>query len=499
VLRPEALWHDGKPVTADDVIFTIEILKLKGSPTLKTLLLPITGAEKRGPRTVRIHMSGQATRQLPLQISSGMRIVPRHYWAKREFERTTLEPPLGSGPYRIAGVDPGRSVTYERVRDYWAKDLNVNVGHFNYDRIQYKYYHDFSIHVEAVKGRDVDVNVEYVPKVWVTGYETPAKLRGHFLQERIETKEPGLNRVRIINLRRKKFQDPRVREALTLAYDHQWTDATLTYHGFPLTRSFFENSDLAHHGPPSAEELALLEPFREELDPRVFEKQWDPPVTSGHGRSREHLVTADRLLKEAGWIVRDGVRVNERTGEPFQIEFLIVVPELTATTLSYADSLKKLGIDMTIRAPYTAEYRNLIHVKRDFDMTISTFALSIVPGVELWNLFGSRTADLQYSRNWGGIKSPVVDFLIEKIVGANSRAELRTAAHALDRVLCWSFFYTNIGTRPGTHYAHWNIFGRPALQPRFATGFPSTWWIDPVKEGMVASGQTIEVDRAAVR
>ncbi len=497
VLRPGARWHDGNPVTTEDVVFTVEILKEKGSPLEKTLLGAITRAERRGPHTVRIHMSGHATRQLPLQIAGEMQILPQHYWATRNFDRTTLEPPLGSGPYRVASVDAGRSITYERVRDYWGKDLNVNIGRFNFDRIQYKYFQDLHTQVEAVKGRDVDWKPEILTKIWATGYETPAKRRGHLVQEVIETERPINNYARTLNLRREKFQDPRVREALTWAYDYQWTNRVLYFNGYGRMRSYFQKSDMEHWGAPSPEELQLLEPFRDALDPRVFERQYDAPATTGRGRSRENMLIADRLLREAGWIVRDGVRVNARTNRRLDIEFLLTTREATPSVLAYADSLKHLGIRMTLRMPFTAAYRNLVSVQRDFDMVNATIAPKLVPGVELRNLYGSSAADREYSRNTPGIKNPAVDFLIEKILTARSRADLVTATRALDRVLCWCFYHMKIGNFPSARWVYWNIFGRPERRPRFATGFPFTWWIDPVKEQTVASGEPIEVDQAA--
>lgn len=498
-LRPEARWHDGVPVTPEDVVFTVEILKEKGSPKEQTLLLAVERAEVRGPRTVRIHMSGRATRQLPLEVSNELRILPRHYWAEREFDETTLEPPLGSGPYRIGDIVAGRSITFERVPDYWARDLNVNVGQYNFDRVIYKYFQDVSVQLEAVKGHAVDWNLEGVSKVWNTGYDTPARRRGHFVLEVVETERPIVNRMRVFNLRREKFQDPRVREALTWAYDHEWKNNVLTYHEYKRSRSYFENSDMEHRGPPSAEELALLEPFRAELDPRLFERQWDPPVSPGHGRNRENLLVADRLLREAGWVVRDGVRVNAKTGERFEIELLMSVPEWTRTSLAYADSLKRLGIAVRMRSPYTAEYRNLILVERDFDMVYSVLRMQLVPGAELRNRLGSSAADRPYSLNLAGIESPAVDFLIGQVTSSKSRAELVTAARALDRVLCWGFYTMSVGHTPGSRYAYWNVFGRPETQPRFHTGFPHTWWIDPERERRVAEGEHIEVGQAALR
>ena len=496
-LRPEARWHDGKPVTADDVVFTVEILKEKGSPVLKTLLREVTSAEKRGPLTLRIHMSERATRQLPLRISSSMRILPEHYWATREFDKTTLEPPLGSGPYRIGEVKAGRTITYERVRDYWGKDLNVNVGRFNFDRIQYKYYQDLYMQLEAIKGREVDWRAATISKIWATAYDIPAKRRGHFIQETVMTERPIVNITRVINVRRKKFQDSRVREALTLAYDHEWANDIIFFRDHPRSRSYFQYSDMEHNGPPSPAELELLEPFRDQLDPRIFERQWDPPIASGRSRNRENLRIADGLLKQAGWIVRNGMRVNAQTNEPFEIEFLLVIPEATNVALAYADNLKRLGIDMTIRLPFTAEYQQLVGVERQFDMTYLVIGLRLVPGAELRNLFGSQAADRAYSRNVPGIKNPAVDSLIEKIIGAQNRGELVTAARALDRVLCWGFYYIDAGHVLGSRYVYWNIFGKPEQTPRFATGFPDTWWIDTAKEEMVASGKPIEVDQAA--
>ena len=497
-LRPEARWHDGESISADDVVFTVEVLKEKGSPREKMLLRAVAGAEKLGPRRVRIHLSGQATRQLPLQIGGELRILPEHYWATREFDKTTLEPPLGSGPYRIAEVDPGRRISYERVRDYWGKDLNVNVGRFNFDSIHYRYSQDLNMQTMAVKGHEVDWHVENLTKTWVTAYNTPAKHRGHLIQEVIETDQPRSQPVRVMNLRQERFQDPRVREALTLAHNYHWINEVLYFHQLRPMRSYFHASDMEHWGRPPPEELELLEPFRESFDPRIFERQWDLPPSAAHGRNRENLFAADRLLKEAGWIVRDGIRVNRRTGEQFEIEFLLPVPGASPNALVYADSLKRLGIRTTIRAPFIVEFQRRVAAERDFDLIYTNVAVGIVPGAELRNLFGSSAADREYTANIAGIKSPAVDSLIEKIISARSRAELVTAARTLDRVLCWGFYHLKFAIYPSAHWVYWNIFGRPEQQPRFATGFPDTWWIDPVKEQMVASGEPIEVDQAAM-
>ncbi len=494
VLRPEARWHDGEPVTADDVVFTVGILREKGSPSWKTLLLAVEGAEKLGPRRVRIHLSSRATRQLPLQIGAEMQILPRHYWATREFDKTTLEPPLGSGPYRVADVDPGRSIRYERVHDYWGRDLNVNIGRFNFERIQYKYFQDLYVQMEAIKGHDVDWRSEFSAKRWATGYDTPARQRGHFILETLETGQPAIRAVWAFNLRRKKLQDPRVREALVRAYHQQWISAVLLYDDFKSARSFFENSDMEHRGPPSPGELELLEPFRAELDARIFERQWDPPVGLAHGSNRENLHIADRLLERAGWVVREGARVNERTGERLELQFLVGSPSISRHALPYMASLEQLGIQVEIRSPFSTEYQNLVGVERDFDLSSTLIALRLVPGTELRNLFGSEAADRPYSRNTAGIRNPIVDALIEKIIGARSRGELVTAASALDRVLSWGFYYVSIGKLRSTRHAYWNIFGRPEVRPRYSTGFPFTWWIDSAKQELVASGQPIEVD-----
>ncbi len=272
-------------------------------------------------------------------------------------------------------MDPGRSNSCERVRNYWARDRNVHVGRCTFDHILYRYFLDNSMQVEAVKGHELDWKIEFTPKVWATGYETPAKQRGHLIQETMLTERPVLVPVRIINLRMEKFQDPRVREALTWAYDQEWTDQVLFFGILPRSRSYFQSSDLEHRGPPSAEERALLDPFRDQLDPRIFERQYEPPVVRERGRNRENLLIADRLLNEAGWVVRNGVRVHAVTGEPYEISFLLTAPAGAPAELSYADSLRVLGITMTMRSPFTAEYQRRVSVDRDFDMILTTFGL----------------------------------------------------------------------------------------------------------------------------
>lgn len=497
-LRPEARWHDGLPVTSRDVVFTVEILKAQGSPREKMMLMEVESAEERGPRSVRIHFGPGAHRQLPLHVSGEMEILPAHYWADQSFDETTLEPPLGSGPYRVVEVELGRRITYERAPDWWGQELNVNVGRFNFDRIQFKFYQDLHMTIEAIKGREVDSKFEMISHLWRVAYEIPAKRRGLLLQETLRTENPMRQNLVILNLRRQKFEDARVREAFFLAYDQPLYRQKSGANVEVTSRSYFEGSDLEHRGPPSEHELALLEPFRQELDPRIFERQWDPPPSPKGGRNRPNLLKADRLLREAGWVVRDGVRVNAQTGEPFQLKILTATSGEVPGLLMYADNLKRLGITAKLRTVQTAEYVNTVLVERDFDLTVSLFILKVAPGAELRNLFGSHAGKRPYGLNLPGIQSRAADFLIERIVGAKSRQELVTAAHALDRVLLYGFYYISMGATPGMNYAFWNIFGRPQVPPRFATGYPYTWWIDQDKLAKVESGASIPIERAGL-
>lgn len=483
-LRPEARWHDGKPVTAEDVAWTFRQLKEHGSPILRLEFAQLTSAEVLGPRHVRFEIRG-ATSPKPAQSAANMWVMPKHWWADRDFAETTLEAPLGSGAYRISEVDPGRKIVFERVHDYWGRDIPVMKGRFNFDRVEYDYFSDENVIHEAHKAGVVDARLEGVAKRWATEYDFPGAEAGLFIKDLIVTERPfGMVFGLLFNMRLERFQDARVREALALAYDFEWSNRIL-YHGFyERVDSFFENSDLAAEGLPGEAELELLEPFRGQVPERVFTEPYRPAETRGRGYARANLLKAARLLEEAGYEVRDGVLVDAETGRPFTIEFVTVSVYLERSLMPYLAALERLGIGTSIRTVEVSQYINRVG-RFDFEGSIRTYSQSLVPGSELRNYWGSAAADRPFSLNSPGIADPVVDHLIEQIVGARSRAELIAATRALDRVMLWNFYVIPGYFPPGYRYGYWDRFAKPAVQARFRSGFFDTWWYERDKAARV--------------
>jgi|TARA_B100002003_G_C14136007_1_gene546370 microcin C transport system substrate-binding protein len=485
-LRPEARWHDGEPVTADDVVFTFNQFKEHGDPARRLRYRDIVAARKTGPHQVTFDIK-DATSPKQAQVIARMHIIPEHYWRERIFNETTLEIPLGSGPYRVVEVDPGHTVTLELVDDYWGRDIPVNKGRYNVRTVVYDYYKDEHVIHEAKKVGAVDGNLEGVAKRWATEYDFPGFQQGLFIKNLIVTERPwGMENGMLFNLRKSKFQDVRVREALATAYDFEWANRVLYYSFYERSDSFFENSDLAQRGLPSKEELELLEPFRDQIPPRVFTHVFRPSVTKGYGYARENLLRAAQLFREAGWVVRDNVLVNEETGEPFVIELISYSLYGERAMMTFVNAVKRLGIRCRIRTIEVSQYINR-HGTHDFGGIMENYAQTLTPGNELRNYWGSSSASQQYSRNAAGIADPVVDQLIEKVIGARSHLQLITATRALDRVLLWNFYMIPGFWPPGYRYGYWDKFGRPKIQARFRTGFFDTWWIDSEKEAAIAA------------
>jgi microcin C transport system substrate-binding protein len=479
-LRKQARWHDGKPVTATDVVFTFNKIKQNGSPVLKAELYTVVSVEALGSHEVIFRFKG-ATSPKQAQSVANMIVIPEHYWRDRDFEKTTLDIPLGSGPYRIVAIDPGRKITYELVDDYWARDIAVNKGRFNLAEVVYEYFSDENVIHEAHKAGVVDARMEGVAKRWATEYDFPGYQNGLFIKNLIATERPfGMVFGVMFNLRLNKFKDIRVREALALAYDFEWSNRILYYGFYERVDSYFENSDLAQSGLPSDEELVLLEPFRDQLPERVFTKEFRPAKTRGVGYERRNLLKAARLLREAGYKIEDGLLVNKENGQPFSIDFLMVSVYLERSLMPYVYNLKRLGIDTRIRTVEASQYINRLG-KFDFEGIIRTYSQTLTPGMELQGFWGSAAANRKYGRNSAGIENPVVDFLIEKVIGARSRNELITASHALDRVMLWNFYAIPGYFPPGYRYGYWDKFSRPDTQAKFRTGFFDTWWYDDDK------------------
>jgi microcin C transport system substrate-binding protein len=481
-LRKEARFHDGTPMTPEDVVWTFEILRAKGAPSYRSYYGDVTKVEKEGERGVRFSFKSAENRELP-QILGQMPVLSRAYWAGRDFEKTTLDPPLGSGPYKIESVDPGRSITYRRVADYWASDLPVMKGRYNVDTIRYDYYRDATIALEAFKAGQFDVKLENSSKDWATGYDSPALRAGLIKKEEIPNGLPSGMQGFAYNLRRPLFQDPRVREALAYAFDFDWSNKNLFYGAYKRTRSYFDNSELAATGVPQGEELKILEKFRGQIPDQVFTTGYDPPKYDGSGNIRDGVRAALKLLKEAGWTFKGEKLVNDETGQPFEFEILLDNPQFERIVLPFAKNLERMGITARVRTVDNAQYQKRMETF-DYDMAVVAFGESLSPGNEQREYWGSQSADEQGSRNLMGIKSKVVDELIEELVRAPDRASLVARTHALDRVLQYGYYLIPHYHIAAFRVAHWDKFRRPTVAPKYAVGL-ETWWIDPTAEQAV--------------
>lgn len=479
-LRPEARWHDGRPITVDDVLFSWTTLRDQGRPNHRAYYGRVARAEKQGERGVRFTFAppdtGIPDRELPL-ILGLMPILPRHYWEGRSFETTTLEPPLGSGPYRIAALDPGRSITYQRVPDYWGRDLPVNRGQYNVDTIRYDYYRDDSIALEAFKAGAVDFRRETDPTRWATGYESPAVRNGRIRLESLPHGRPEPMRALIFNTRRPMFQDPRVREALSHALDAEWINRTLFHGAFRRAASYYPNSELAATGLPGPAELAILEPWRASLPPELFTHPVALPATDASGPSglRPNLRKATALLAQAGWTIRDGRAVGG-DGQPLRFEILLNNPADERVALEFARALERIGVTAAVRTVDSAQYQARLD-SFDFDMTLRHWASSLSPGNEQPYYFGSAAADQEGSRNYPGIRNPAVDAIAASLGETTDRADLVARVKALDRALLWGHYAIPLYYLPDDRVAFWSRLHHPAIVPVYGV-ILETWWIE---------------------
>ena len=478
-LRPEARFHDGSPITADDVVWTFDTLKSKGHPFYNSYYSRVMQAEKLGPRKVRFSFSPGDNRELPLIVGQ-LPVLSKAYWSTHDFEKTTLEPPLGSGPYRVASVEPGRSIGYKRVKDYWGAKLPVRAGRDDFDTIRYDYYRDTTVALEAFKAGQYDFREENVAKNWATGYDIPAVAAGLIKKEQIPNEVATGMQAYVYNTRRPLFQDRRVREALGYAFDFEWTNKYLFYAAYTRTKSYFSNSELASHGSPSPAELRILDPFRGQEPEAVFTKEYAPPQTDGSGDIRNNLVRALKLLEEAGWSIKDMRLVDKRSGEPMQFEILLADPSFERVTLPFAKNLERLGVTARVRTVDTAQYQNRLD-NFDFDMMVANWPESLSPGNEQIDYWTSQRADVPGSRNLAGIKDPVVDKLVDLVIAAGDRQSLVDRTRALDRVLLWGQYVIPQWHITAFRVAYWDKFDRPVIAPKYALGF-DTWWVDAAKE-----------------
>jgi len=477
-LRKEARWHDGKPVTVEDVIFSLSIIKTKGHPFYRSYFKNLERAEAVGERKVKFTFSGGVNRELPL-ITGQLPILPKHYWETREFDKTTLEPPVGSGPYRIKSFEAGRSIAYELDPNYWGKDLPVNKGTDNFQTIRYDYYRDTTVALEAFKAGEYDFRQENVAKEWATGYDSPPLREGLIKKVEIRHEQPTGMQAFVFNTRREMFKDRRVRHALAYAFDFEWTNKNLFFGQYTRTKSYFSNSELASSGLPGPEELKILEPFRGQIPNEVFTTEYVPPATPDQEAHRANLRTALRLLKEAGWTIKDRKLVNAKTDKPFQFEILLNQPTWERIALPFARNLERLGIEAKVRTVDPAQYQKRTD-DFDFDMVVASFGQSLSPGNEQRDFWGSAAAAEPGSRNLIGIKDPVVDQLIDLIIAAPDRDQLIYRTRALDRVLLWGHYLIPHWHIQNFRVAYWDKFGRPEITPKYALCF-QCWWIDDAK------------------
>lgn len=472
ILNPRARFHDGTPVTAEDVIFTFNILLEKGDPMYRHYYADVAQVVAEDKLRVRFDFKHQDNRELPL-ILGQIQVLPKHWWATRDFSKGDLEPPLGSGPYRIGKVAPGSAVTFERVKDWWAKDLPVSRGLYNFDRIQVDFYRDSQVALEAFKAGQFDVNLEYSAKDWNTGYDSPALRAGKFVQLAIPNHNPAGMQGYVFNLRRPIFQDRRVREAIAQLFDFEWANKQLFYGAYKRTHSYFENSEMAATGLPSEAELKLLEPLRDKLPPEVFSQEFKPPVSDGSGIIREQSRRAYQLLTEAGYRI-DNDKMIGPDGKQLAFEFLNFQPNLERVVLPFKRNLAELGIDLQIRRVDVSQYINRLR-SRDFDMTSAIWPQSSSPGNEQREFWHSSSADNPGSRNLMGLRDPAIDQLVEGLIRSGSREELITHARALDRALLWGHYVVPNYYVDTWRVAYWKRFGRPPVTPLYDYGL-MTWW-----------------------
>jgi len=491
-LRAEAKWHDGKPVTPEDVIFSLGAFKAN-SPMYSGYYRHVVKAEKTGERDITFTFDGPGNRELP-QIVGQLNVLPKHWWEgtdasgkKRDVAATTLEPPLGCGAYRIKEFAAGRTIVFERVKDYWGKDLNVNVGRDNFDEMRFEYFRDTTVALEAFKGDAFDWRSENSAKSWATAYDFPAVKEKRVVLEEFPNRAVGRMQGMVLNLRRDKFKDPRVRLALNYAYDFEEMNKQLFFGQYQRIASYFDGIELASSGLPEGQELAILETVRDKVPPEVFTKPYKNPVGGSPENVRANLREATRLLREADYEIGNQKLTNARTGEQLSIEFLIDDPPFERIIQFYIPLLARLGIAASIRQVDGAQYENRLR-NWDFDIIVHSWGQSLSPGNEQRDYWGTAAADRTGSRNYAGIKNPAVDALIERITFAKDRAELVAATKALDRVLLWNHYVVPQYTYNKTRSARWDRFGRPEKLPEYASSaFPTIWWWDAERAAKTGS------------
>jgi microcin C transport system substrate-binding protein len=489
-LRANARWHDGQPVTPEDVVFSFDTFK-QNSPQLGAYYRHVTKAEKTGEREVTFIFDGPGNRELP-QIVGQLPVLPKHWWQgtdksgrKRDVAATTLEPALGSGPYRLKDFVAGHTIVYEKFADYWGKDLNLNIGANNFAQIRYEYFRDSTVALEAFKGDQVDWRTENSAKNWATAYDFPAVREKKVVLEEFPIRNFGVMQAFAFNIRRDKFKDPRVRRAFNFAFDFEEMNRTIFFGQYKRISSYFEGTELASSGIPQGKELEILQSVRDKVPADLFSKPYTNPVGGSQQANRNNLREALSAFREAGYEIKNTKLVNVKTGEPFSVEFLAEDPATERYVLFYKPSLQRVGMTVNVRVVDAAQYENRLR-QWDFDVIVASWGESLSPGNEQRGFWSSQAADQPGSRNLVGIKNPAVDALIERVIFAKDRDELVAAAKALDRVLLWNFYVVPQWTYGKQRSARWDRFGRPATLPKYGlSAFPTIWWWDADKAAKV--------------
>jgi microcin C transport system substrate-binding protein len=483
LMRPQARFSDGTRLTAHDAAFSINILKQDGHPNIQILLRDVLSAEAENDEVLVVHFAEKRGRDVPLFVAGNIPIFSRVYYGSRKFAESTLDIPLGSGPYRVGRFEAGRYVEYERVRDWWGATLPANIGQYNFDVVRYEFYRDREVGFEGFTAKNYLFREEFTSRTWATRYDFPAIRGGRVKQELIPDETPSGGQGWFFNTRRPKFADPRLREALNYAFDFEWTNKTIMYDAYKRTHSIFQNSDMMAVGPPGPEELALLEPWRGKVPDQVFREPFVPPVSDGSGQDRALLRKASQMLQEAGFPIKNGKRIN-LLGEPITFEFLLDEPSFQPHHMPLIKNLATLGIDATLRIVDPVQFRARVE-GFDFDVTIERFNLSTTPGDALRTYFTSQAAATKGSFNLAGMANPAIDDLVNKVIEAKTRPEMVIACRALDRVVRAGMYWIPQWYNPSHRLAYWDVYGRPKTNVRYPRGIPeiwvTTWWYDREK------------------
>ena len=476
-INPKAKFHDGSPITREDVLFSLETFQNKGTPNQKKTYGKVIKTELVDQNGIKMIFVNNEDKELPLIIAGFLPIVPKKYYENIDVTKTFLDIPLGSGPYTIESLEPGRQIKYQRVKDYWAKDLLANKGQYNFDTLIYDYYKDSNVLLEAFKVGEYDYRREYNAKRWQSNYTFDAVDRGDVILQEMKNDRPtGMNAL-VMNSRKEIFNNPQVRLALSYAYDHEWINKALYNNAYTRTDSYFDNSPLASSGLPSENELKLLNPWKNQLPKEIFNQTYQPPVSDGSGMPRDNLRIAKKILEGEGWFVEDGKLMKD--GKEFAFEFLIVSPSVEKIALAFQKTLEVLGITMSVRTVDSSQYQARM-LNYDFDMIKASWNVSLSPGNEQQFYWGSEVGKKDGSKNYAGVNSPVVDSLIETLIGAKTREELTTAIHALDRVLLWGHYVIPLYHSNTDRIAYWNFLEFPDEIPLYGLVIES-WWANSEK------------------